>query len=296
MSAASPILNIASPRAATGIDETVRALILKMLKGVSSAALRDSFFRGRYANFDDYAAAVSELWGDGPAHEMRAAMAQAANYQPIVVSVPTARQKEEMISEAMLLHMPEPDFRAAVSEVSSVVSYADRTAERISGICKAHGIPWEFTASGGFRWAGGERIEDLDIRPALSAIQDPRFAGVRREFDSARSELALGTASSLKRVVRQSGRAVESAMKVLLAQRGAPFSEQATAFDVFDNLEKAGIVPKFMRSCVLTGACPRDRKGERAAGEAPDQVPYELAEEALTSAGVAIAYLHQLLP
>jgi hypothetical protein len=154
MPAPNPILDAASQRPVTEIDTAARVLILRTLKGVSNTALRDGFFRNRYSNFDDYAAAVREVWGDGPTHEMRIAWAQAAKYQAIVVSAPTARQREEMTSEAMLLHMPEPDFRVAVSNVSSIVAHPDRTAKRISAICRTRGVPWEFTVSRGFRWVG----------------------------------------------------------------------------------------------------------------------------------------------
>ena len=135
-------------------DAAVRALILKALRGVSKTALIDGFFQDRYANFVEYAAAVGELWADDAAHELRTAVAQAAIYQPTLVSIPTARQRKEMIAEATLLHMPEPDFRLAASEVRGIVAHPVRTAKRISAICRRHGLPWEFTVDEGFRWVG----------------------------------------------------------------------------------------------------------------------------------------------
>ena len=165
MSAPNPILDTTSQRAATGMDKDARALILKTLRGMSKTAVAHGFFRDRYADFDDYAAAVGEAWGESPAREMKIAVAQAANYQAIVVSVPNQRQKREIISEAMLLHMPEPDFRLSVYEASQLVAHPERTAHRISSICKKRGIPWEFTVSEGFRWVGGEEVQDLVVRP-----------------------------------------------------------------------------------------------------------------------------------
>ena len=87
---------------------------------------------------------------------MRTAVAQAAIYQPMLVSIPTARQRKDMISEAILLHMPEPDFRLAVSNARRVAAHPARTARRISAICNRHGLPWEFTDSEGFRRTGHE--------------------------------------------------------------------------------------------------------------------------------------------
>jgi hypothetical protein len=156
-----PICESSCQRAGTGMDVAVRALILKALRGVSNTALMDGFFQDRYANFSEYAAAVGELWGDDAAHELRTAVAQAAIYQPTLVSIPTARQRKEMVAEATLLHVPEPDFRLGVSDVRHIVAHPVRTAKRISAICKRHGLPWEFTVDEGFRWVGDQDVQTI---------------------------------------------------------------------------------------------------------------------------------------
>jgi hypothetical protein len=144
-------------RSASGIDAVTRALILKALRGVSAAAAANAFIRSRYGDFDAYAEVVREQWGDERASEMNVAVSQAAHFQPIVVAVPTEHEREELTSEALLLSMPEPDFRLAVHEACQFVAHPDRAAKRIAAICDTRGIAWRFSAREGFR-----RIRDTE--------------------------------------------------------------------------------------------------------------------------------------
>lgn len=136
------------------IDERVRALILKALRGLSMNEVVEGFYRGRYPDFERYASAVAETDGDAAARQLRSAVAQAAIFQPMLVGVPTVRQKQELISEAVLLHMPGPDFRLAVFQAIGRCAHPAHAAKRISAICKNAGLPWEFTLEEGFRPAG----------------------------------------------------------------------------------------------------------------------------------------------
>jgi len=130
----------------------------------------------------------------------------------------------------------------------------------------------------------------------LSAIEDARLASAKSHFDSARSELALGTPIALPQSVHQSGCAVESAMKAVLKHRGVPYEERDTAFKLFDHLVSANLVPEYMKFCVLATASPRNKVGGHGADGTPHHVPLEMAEAVLASAAVVIAYLHKLLP
>ena len=85
-------------------------------------------------------------------------------------------------------------------------------------------------------------------------------------------------------------------MKAVLKHRGVAYDENDAAFKLFDLLVAAGLVPGFMRFCVLATASPRNKAGGHGADEAPHDGPQEMAEAVLASAAVAIAYLHKLLP
>jgi hypothetical protein len=278
------------------MDKAARQLILNTLEGCSNRAVMYEFLRDDYPTFEDYAAAVREVWGDAPTDRMSNAVARVASEVSMVVSAASINRREENVAEAMLVYMPEPDFRLAVFEATRQHRLASNPVARITSICKKRGIPWEFTAREGFRWIGDAEVETSAMRPALSAVEDPRLLGVKSHFDSARSELALGTPTALRQAIHESACAVEGATKVLLAQRNVQYDEKDAAFKLFDNLVNAEIVPQFMQFCVLTAAPPRNKRGGHGAGEVPHDVPQEMAEAVIASAAVSIAYLHKLLP
>jgi hypothetical protein len=291
-----PMLDTASQRPATGMDKAARQLILNTLGGSSDRSVLYGFMEDRYADYEDYFAAVRQVWGDALADRMYEAGARATEEQPTVAAVGDTQRAEERVANAMLLHMPEPDFRSAVFEASKHHKLASDPVSRVTSICKKRGIPWEFTATEGFRWTGDADVETSAMRPARRAVEDPRLQGVKSHFDSAQSELALGTPDNLRKSVHESACAVEGAMKVLLAQRGGRYDESDTAFKLFEHLVSAEIVPQFMQYCVLAAASPRNKRGGHGAGEAPHDVPQEMAEAVLASTAVAIAYLRKLFP
>ena|GEM_PF-1702230 len=295
MNAANPMLDTASQRPATGMDVAARKLILKTLEGCSNQDTLHGFWGDDYANFDDYTRAVREVWLDGPADRLINVVKRAADEQPAAPSVGAVRRSEEAVIEAVLLYMPEPDFRVAVFKAFSK-DKLNSTITRITSICRKRGIPWEFNLSDGFGWIGDEQVAASAVHPALSAIEDPRLVSAKGHFESARSELALGTSSALPQSVHQSACAVESAMKAVLKHRGIAYDEKDTAFKLFDQLVAAGLVPEFMRFCVLAAASPRNKAGGHGADEEPHNVPQEIAEAVLASTAVAIAYLRKLLP
>jgi hypothetical protein len=291
-----PFLDTASKRPTTGMDTGARQLILNTLDGCSNRAVTYWFLEDDYADFNDYTVAVRQVWGDAPADRMSNAVARAVNESPRAVSVVSMNDHEEGIAGAMLLYMPDPDFRLAVSDAVRQHPLTSDPAGRITSICKKRGISWEFTASEGFGWMGDAEVETLVMRPALSAIEDPRFLGVKADFDPARAALGGGTPTELKRCIHEAACAVESAMKVVLTENGDGYDETDTAFPLFDHLKAAGRVPEFMRGAVLGAAWARNKKGGHGPGAVPHDVPVEMAEAVLASAAVSIAYLQKLLP
>jgi hypothetical protein len=289
-----PLLDTASQRPPTGMDYGARALILGTLQMTHSAILQ-AFLAERFLSVDDYLSAVEPVWGSEQVETIRTEIERAANQVPSVTSFGEQAQAENLFALTVLAHLPESDFRSAVLLASLGAPVAPTDA--INRICRNRRIEWEFETSEGFAWIGDEEVEQRAIRPALSAITDARFAGATRsEFDQARVEIALGTPASLKQAVHESGCAVESAMKVLLAEHSVSFDENDAAFKLFDLLTQAGVVPRFMERVVLGAASPRNKRGGHGAGALPHDVPHEMAEAVLASAAVAIAYLHKCLP
>ena len=194
--------------------------------------------------------------------------------------------------------MPEPDFRQAITRAFRTGQYPMlQHEERITNICRSRGAPWRFTGFDGFVWTGDQEIERQAIEPARSTLADSRFAGgVRSEFESARSELALGTPSALSQCVHQASWAVESAMKVVLETRGTTHDQRATAHPLFDLLKETELVDEVMRSIVLGPATPRNRRGGHGAGATAHVVSIQTAQAVLASAAVSTVFLRSLLP
>ncbi len=289
------MLDTASQRPATGMDEAARQLILNTLEGCPERAVMHGFLQDSYADVGDYVNAVRQVWGDDAGDEVGYALVQAANEQPTIVAYGDAQRADERGANALMLHMPEPDFRLAVHKAVQERDLAVNPVDRINTVCQRRGIPWEFTAADGFAWIGDAEVEELAMRPALSAIEDPRLTGAKHHFDVARSELAQGTPTTLRQSVHESACAVEAAMKTVLSQRGVEYDEGDTAFPLFDRLVAVDVVPQFMQFCVLGAASPRNKRAGHGAEE-PHEVGQDMAETVMASAAAAITYLQKLLP
>ncbi len=266
------------------------------MSNTGASEVVDHFFRDRFGGLEDYLRAVRRVWGEAVSFLLTRAAAEAEADVETSLGLGRVRRvnPREARFYALLLNMPEPDFRLAVE-----VAVHDRkeiVAERVTCICRGRGVPWVFTGQG-FEYVGDEQVERDLIRPALSAINRPEFAGgVRAEFESARRELARGTPDALKQAVHEAGCSVESAMKVLLDARGVPYGAGDTAQPLFNHLEEADVIPRYMEKLVLVAMTPRNRKGGHGAGAQAHEVDPAEAEAIVAGAGGAIAYLATLLP
>lgn len=300
MTGPDPFLDTASQRQATGLDVGARKMILNVIANVADPSLTMYYLlEGQFGDVDDYLDTVEEVWGFDVAQHLRDVRAEAtstASSQFLTLTPSADRRVENVVSRELLLHIPEPDFRVAAWKTARGTLKAGALADRLNEVCRNRAIPWEFDSEEGFRWIGDQVVETHAVRPALSAIEDPRFAGgVKSEFDSARAELALGTPTALKQAVYEAGSAVESAMKVLLSDRGATYNETDAAYALFGHLVDEGIVPQLMDKVVLGAATPRNKRASHGAGAVAHDVPPELAEAVVASAAVAISYLHEQL-
>jgi hypothetical protein len=295
-----PHADTASRRAATGLDPGARELILRGLGEASGGDIGPelvaaAFFRDRFGGLADYVEAVDLVWGHSTRFLLEREIGQASTDAQFSYEWPRRVTPGAAAARAMLLAMPEPDFRVAIEAILE----AGRLDldERITSICRNRGAPWALS-EGRFAYVGDESIEREVLRPALAAINRPEFSGgVRSEFASARDELARGTPESLKQSVYESGCAVESAMKVVLERNGIVFdAERDTASKLFDLLVSSGLVPRHMQSFVLSTSTPRNRRGGHGAGARAHAVGVAEAEAMVAGAAGSIAYLADRLP
>ncbi len=120
-----PYVDTAAQRPATGLDSGARTLILRVVEEVlfqqqanvppQTVVIR-WFFENRYGSYQDYMSAVESVWAGAERFRLEQAVAEAqVNVEfPAGVTMPSRSAAQEAGQLALLLSMPEPDFRLAV--------------------------------------------------------------------------------------------------------------------------------------------------------------------------------------
>jgi hypothetical protein len=296
---ADPMVDTASQRPATGLDKGARELVLRVieeLEGGNALGVIEAFFHDRFGGRRDYYEALERVWGHGWRRFCEEAVFSAEIQADHAMTFPMP-SKHLVGAYTLLIHMPESDFRLAIEKALEHNPNAQDGCRRISEICRARGAPWVMTEQDGFEWVGDAIVERELLRPALSILEDSRFAGgVKTDFDTARNELRIGTPAANKQAVGEAASAVESAMKVLLDATGGTYAETDTAQRLFQLLVDAGTVPRYMERVVLAAALPRNKTAAHGAGATPHNVTATEAGAVVAAAAGAIAYLGKLLP
>lgn len=262
------------------------------------AAIIRWFFENRYGNYQDYMDAVESVWGGAERFRLEQAVSEAqVNAEfPTTLTMPSRTAGQEAGQLALLLSMPEPDFRLAVETSLISLDSMDAVADRITTICHNRGIPWRLDPETGFEWTGDETIERDVMAPALTILNDPRLAsGAGKEFAQARVELKLGTPEARKQVLVEAASAVESMMKVLLGDIGITYDARDTAQKLFENLRDNGVIAADTERMVLACATPRNKRAGHGAGAVAHDVQQHAAEAFVAAAATAIAFLGKLL-
>ena len=296
-------------RPATGLDAGARTLILRVVEEImvgqrssvpTQTVVIRWFFENRYGGYDDYMGAIESVWGGAERFRLEQAVAEAqvsAEFALGGFALHSSPRGQEAGQLALLLGMPEPDFRLAVEIALRNLDYLAETAERITTICRNRGIPWRLDPNEGFEWIGDQTIEREVMVPALTILNDPRFGpGAGTEFAQARAELKLGTPEARKQVLQEAACAVESAMKVLLQQKRISYDPRSTAQKLFEHLRDGGVIAADTERMVLACATPRNKRAGHGAGAVAHDVQQHEAEALLAAAPTAIAFLGKLLP
>jgi hypothetical protein len=295
------MLDTASQREATGMDEGARKLIFRAaaeVGGLDARTVVNLFFHDRFGGPEDYLRAVEQVWGEAESFRLSQLIGEAGAEAEFPIGFGQRKVDPiEVRAYVLLMHAPEPDFRLAIQAALEATKKVGAASDRITQICRSRGIPWAFSHLHGFEYVGDEQVERDLVRPALAAINRPEFAGgVRTEFESARAELAKGTPEALKQAIHEAGCCLESAMKVVLGAHGIPYNAGDTAQPLFNHLEDAGIVPRHMEKLVLVAMTPRNRRGGHGAGAEAHAVSPSEAGAVVAGAGGAVAYLASALP
>jgi hypothetical protein len=250
-----------------------------------------------WGNFQDVAEDISERLGKEDADEFLAAMnahfSRDRHRQVAVSGV-------DYSAEPALMAVPAPFFLDALelavgAESGHSFRYDDASLREINRVFSVRGVSFRFTSAGA-EWHGDEGAYEEVIRPALDALQDPRLSGCRHEFDAALRHLRAGTLKDQEDAIEEAGKAVESAMKVVLQEHGVTLTGKETAQPLWNLLRDNQIVPPKSQDAILGTSRLRNEYGGHGQGGAVRQIPAGIAELATRSAATAVAYLAERLP
>ena len=202
-------------------------------------------------------------------------------------------------ADPALLALPAPYFLTAVEYALVSLrggAYGIQVMNEINAALNKVGASYRLDFNGQACWHGDTGVHDQVVRPALDALADPRLAGCASEYHAALNHMRGGTAKDLEDVIEESGKAVESAMKVVLDEHGVTRTGKETAFPLFKMLVDNGICPQEADNAVLGVARIRNNLGGHGTGAQPRVLPDGTPELAVNSAATAIKYLAEQLP
>jgi hypothetical protein len=256
---------------------------------------RRFFQRYGYGDVQDVADDIRDRWGD----DARAEFLRDLRYDPDMATY-------------VFRHLPAPLYLDYVEmavemyvEGNSVmdplyVEYVEHPlaapVRYLNELFALRRIDYRFDENGKAEWHGDEGAYHDVIRPALDALADERLAACREELEAALGHLRAGSAKDREDAIEEAGKSVESAMKVLLTERGIERAGNETAQPLWKLLRDNGVVPPKTQDAILAPSRLRNEYGGHGAGEAVRDIPEGIPEIAVRSAAAAIAYLAALLP
>jgi hypothetical protein len=276
---------------------------------VDSQEIRLRWFqRAGYGNAADVSADVRDRWGE----DAQALLARDLEDDSDILRYPDSRNQDEAVTGAVYRHVPAPLYldylelaieKYARDRVLVEAEYIDviedplvAPVRYLNELFATRRIDYRFDENGRARWHGDEGAYAEIIRPALDALQDDRLAGAQQEFESALGHLRAGTSKDREDAIEEASKAVESAMKVLLAEHQVSRSGNETAERLWNLLRDNSIVPPKTKDAILSASRLRNEYGGHGQGAEIREIPAGIAALAVRSAATAIAYLAELLP
>jgi hypothetical protein len=205
--------------------------------------------------------------------------------------------------------MPDADFAIALegglsivietAEVSEGVwpqDYVGPVREHVNTMFERRAVPYRVDDEARVGYFGDPSIRALVHEPALRALADPRLAGARAEFEDALTKLGVGRAKDREDAIEESRKAVESAMKALLAAHGETGHEGKASWRLIEALRDAGIVEAQADQLLMAAARVANATASHGSGSQPRDVPHELAVAVVGTAANAITFLAARLP
>jgi hypothetical protein len=284
----------AGPKIPQGVRKSILAVMSEL--GFDPAKLFALLARRHgYGSLDEVIEDLKERFSEEEAAHFAKEMSRVAAEERLSGVVVTGHNP---YAEPALLALPEALFLDAVEygfEAHSGYGGGFPETIEINALLERRGIFFRVNRWGRFEWVGDPGAWKEVTEPALAALQDPRLAGARNEFEAARAHLRRGSSKDLEDAVEEAGKSVESAMKVLLDESGVARKGNEAAFKLFELLRDNGVVEAEADQAVLGVARIRNKWGGHGAGQAPRNPPSSLAELTVQEAAVAIVFLSSRL-
>lgn len=303
------------------VPEDVRSAVLTRLEdfGVKPIPLGEEFLkREGYGGFGDYIARVRSLYGEDEADRVKDRMAELAQRDQATLGRPdpgdpldrAKRQRvmTENLSRYALIAGPDAEFLKGVDYAMDLINdifaeagsmapmYAGEEVRGYIGeLFKKRAIPYQYEDCK-LVWAGDRGTHQIVVDPALQALADARLTGARSEFEAALGHLLAGTQKDREDAIDEAAKSVESALKVLVAEKGLTVAANATVRPLFDALKDDGVLPAFTDNLVQAAARIRNNMGGHGAGAQPRQIDLDIATAAVNAAAAALVLLAGRLP
>lgn len=277
--------------------------------GVEAQAARRRFFqRSGYGTVDDVADDVRDRWGEDAADLLYSDVRD----DPAVAPLSYGLNRQVAATAVVPLYMPVPLYLdyveiaidtyaqdRAIVEADYVEFTEDPYAlpvRYLNDLFARRGIQYRFAADGRAEWHGDEGAYREVVAPALAALDSSYAPAPRDEFAAALGHLRAGTPKDEEDAIEEAAKAVESIMKVALAERGIETTGRETAEPLWNLLRENEVVPPKTKFPILAASQLRNEYGGHGAGEALREIPEGIAALAVQSAAAAIVYLATLLP
>lgn len=149
---------------------------------------------------------------------------------------------------------------------------------------REHGVGYQYE-SGKIIRVDSELIHAEVVKPALSLLADPMYAGANDEFLNAHVHYR---AKRNKECMNECLKAFESCLKAICDKRGWAYKDTAAAKDLVDIVLDKGLIPRFMespfkgfRSALSGGAILRNKRSGHGQGGKIVEVPESMASYVL---------------
>jgi hypothetical protein len=178
---------------------------------------------------------------------------------------------------------------------NNATEIADAAIEELNTRFREHTVGYQYDGGDIIR-VDSEVLHVEIVKPALSLLRGPEYAGAQAEFLAAHEHYRHGRS---KEALAECMKALESVMKIICAKRKWKHDPNATAKPLLDVLFSNGLVPAFwaqhfsgLRGALESGVpAARNKLGGHGQGTQVVHVPEHLVAFVLHSTASAIVFL-----